>query len=309
MSSLRSRLVRLYFKWRRLRANPDMSIEQMRQRMDKFGAYLPLPDLCEVEQVEVEGRPAEWIVPEDAKENRTLLYIHGGAFSVGSCASHRGLVGYIACATRARTLLPEYRLAPEHPFPAALDDSIAAYRALLDSGIAPEEIIIAGDSAGGGLALSALVSLRDAGEPLPAAVILLSPWVDLSASGESMQSRANQDPWLLADRVEPTAARYYGTADPEDPLVSPLYADLHDLPPMFIQVGDDEILLSDATRLAEKAGSAGVDVTLEIWDGMWHIWQAFVQFIPESREAIERIGRFVDAKTEKAEQQHEEIYV
>jgi epsilon-lactone hydrolase len=218
------------------------------------------------------------------------------------------LVGYIAQAVRARTLMPEYRLAPEHRFPAALEDCLAVYRELLDEGVAPEEIIIGGDSAGGGLALSTLVCLRDAGEPLPAAVVLLSPWVDLTGTGESMKTRANRDPWLIPDFFEPTAARYYGEEDPRHPLVSPLYADHHGLPPMFIQVGDDEILLSDAVSLAERAEDAGVDVTLEVWHGMWHVWQAFVQIVPESKEALERISNFVDEKLAQAEQEHEETY-
>lgn len=257
--------------------------------------------MTEIAQIEVAGRPAEWITPP-VYDERIILYLHGGAYSVGSCASHRGIVAHIAKASRARVLLPEYRLAPEHPFPAALDDAVAAYRALLDDGVQPGSMVVAGDSAGGGLTLSTLVTLRDQGNPLPAAAVLLSPWTDLAATGETLQSCAAKDPWLRSDRVASTAAQYCGNVDATDPRVSPLYADLHGLPPLLIQVGDHEILLSDSTRLARRAREAGVDVTLEVWEGMWHVWHILVRLVPESQQAIDRIGRFVRAKTEAAKE-------
>jgi acetyl esterase/lipase len=264
-----------------------------------MGDRLRVPEGTKIEEIEIAGLPAEWITPPDY-DDRIILYLHGGAYTVGSCASHRGLVGHIAQAGRARLLLPEYRLAPEHPFPAALDDAVKVYRALLDEGMTPESLVLAGDSAGGGLTLSTLVALRDQGDPLPAAAVLISPWTDLAASGESIQSRAAKDPWLRADRVAQTAAHYHAHVDPRDPRVSPLYADLHGLPPLLIQVGDHEILLCDSTRLAERAEDAGVDVTLEVWEGMWHVWHIMVGWMPESQIAIDRIGRFVRARTHRS---------
>jgi epsilon-lactone hydrolase len=305
MASLRGQLVRELWRWRTSRVNAEQPIEQMRERLDKMGTRLRLPRQSVIEQIEVAGLPAEWITPP-AYDERIILYLHGGAYSVGSCASHRGIAAHIARASRARALLPEYRLAPEHRFPAALDDVIAVYRELLEDGMTPESIVLAGDSAGGGLALSTMVTLRDRGEPLPAAAVLLSPWTDLAATGESLQSCADRDPWLRPDRVAPTAARYYGDADPNHPLVSPLYADLCGLPPFLIQVGDHEILLSDSTRLAERAENAGVDVTLEVWEGMWHVWHAMVRLVPESQQAIDRIGHFVQMHTQPAPQSQTE---
>jgi epsilon-lactone hydrolase len=305
MPSLRGQLVRELWRWRTSRVNAQQPIEQMRERLDKMGTRLRLPRQTEIEQIEVAGLPAEWITPP-AYDERIILYLHGGAYSVGSCASHRGIAAHIARASRARVLLPEYRLAPEHPFPAALDDSVAVYRELLADGMTPESIVLAGDSAGGGLALSSMVTIRDRGEPLPAAAVLLSPWTDLAATGESLQACADRDPWLRPDRVAPTAARYYGNTDPNDPRVSPLYADLHGLPPLLIQVGDHEILLSDSTRLAERAEDAGVDVTLEVWEGMWHVWHAMVRLVPESQQAIDRIGSFVQAQSQPAPQSQTE---
>jgi acetyl esterase/lipase len=297
MPSLRSQIIRELWRWRSSRVNADQPIVQIRQRLDKMGNRLRIPERTKIEQIEIAGLSAEWITPHDYTE-RIILYLHGGAYTVGSCASHRGLVGHIGQASRARVLLPEYRLAPEHPFPAALDDAVAVYRELLDDGMTPESLVLAGDSAGGGLTLSTLITLRDHGIPLPAAAVLISPWTDLAASGESIQSRAQKDPWLRADRVTKIAAHYHANVDPRDPRVSPLYADLHGLPPLLVQVGDHEILLNDSTRLAERAKEAGVDITLEVWEGMWHVWHIMVGWMPESQIAIDRIGRFVQARTQ-----------
>ncbi|MBX2999397.1 MAG: alpha/beta hydrolase [Caldilineaceae bacterium] len=299
MPSLRSRIVRELWRWRSSRVDADQPIEQMRERLNKMGALLRLPRKTKIEEIEVAGLPAEWITPRRYDE-RIILFLHGGAYSIGSCASHRGIAAHIAKAGRARALLPEYRLAPEDPFPAALDDAVAVYRELLADGMTPESIVVAGDSAGGGLALSMMVMLCDQGDPLPAAAVLLSPWTDLAATGESIQSCARKDPWLRSERVAMTAARYYGDIDPRDPRVSPLYADLHGLPPLLIQVGDHEILLSDSTRLAERAEDVGVDVTLEVWEGMWHVWHMMVGLMPESQQAIDSIGDFVQRRTQPA---------
>jgi monoterpene epsilon-lactone hydrolase len=196
-----------------------------------------------------------------------------------------------------RALLIEYRLAPEHPFPAAVEDSVAAYRWLLKEGFDPARIAVAGDSAGGGLTVATMVKLRDENEPLPAAAVCLSPWVDMEGIGESMKTRAEVDPIVERGPLLEMAEAYLGGADPRTPLAAPLYADLKGLPPMLIQVGTAEVLLDDSTRLAEEAKKAGVDVTLEPWEDMIHIWQFFASMVPEGRDAVDRIASFIHKHT------------
>ena len=211
---------------------------------------------------------------------------------MGSCNTHRAMVAHIARACGMRGLLLDYRLAPEHPYPAAVDDSISAYHWLLCNGIEARNIIIAGDSAGGGLALASLVSLRDGGYPLPAAAVCLTPWTDLAGTGESLKTRAKVDPRLTLQELS-LGGHYVGNNDPRHPLISPLYAHLHGLPPLLIQAGNDDMLLSDSTRLADQAKNAGVDVTLDVWDRMWHVFHLHVPRLPEARRAIDAIGTFV----------------
>lgn len=244
------------------------------------------------------GLNAEWLTPKDAADGKLLLYLHGGAYIMGSCSTHRELASHIAGAAGVRALLPEYGLAPEHPFPEAIDDAVGIYRALIADGHAAQDIVIVGDSAGGGLTMATLLSLRDARDPLPAAACLLSPWLDLSATGESMTTRANHDPWFKPKDM-PSVTRYYcEKSQIRHPLASPVFADLSDLPPLYVQVGEDEILLSDSIRCAEQVEAAGGDIELEIWPGMWHVFQVFVHRMPESREAIHKIGEFVRRKLE-----------
>jgi acetyl esterase/lipase len=230
--------------------------------------------------------------------DRTILYLHGGAYTRGSIVSHRALVARLSAASGARALVIAYRLAPENPFPAAVEDATAAYRWLLEQHIQPDQLVVSGDSAGGGLSLALLLALRDAGHPLPAGAALLSPWTDLAGTGESIRTLAGADPWLNAERLMLTAGLYLAGADACNPLASPLYGDLHGLPPLLIQVGTDEILLDDATRLAERARAAGVPVTLEVWERMWHVFQSFAAEIPEGRQAVEKIGAFVRQVTQ-----------
>jgi acetyl esterase/lipase len=187
----------------------------------------------------------------------------------------------------------DYRLAPEYPFPAAIEDVTKAYRWLIKSGTQPHQIIMGGDSSGGGLAMSTLLSLRDSGDPLPSAVILLSPWLDLALTGESLVSRAHLDPLVSQEGLRACAKHYIGDRDPKDPLISPLYADLHSLPPMLIHVGDHELLLSDAIRLADRAQAANVEVKLDVWPEMWHVWHAWAASLPEGQEALNQIGGYV----------------
>ena len=276
----------------------DLShIVEMRERLNKISRILKRAFGVKVEATTVCGRYAEWLRPKHAASGKVLLYLHGGAYLVGSCRTHRQLVSHIARAAGVNALVPEYRLAPEHPFPAAIDDAVGIYRTLLDDGYDAGDILIAGDSAGGGLTMATLLSLRHAALPMPAAVVLLSPFLDITASGESATTRAAQDPWFDAKDVHIVADNYCGEGvDLRDPLVSPVFANVAGLPPTFIQVGDDEILLSDSTRLAENMQAAGLDVEIEVWPEMWHVFQLFIGKMPESRRAIRRIGAYLQAR-------------
>jgi len=278
---------------------PDESppIEEARSFFEETAAMFPVADDIRCEPVQVNGLPAEWIAAPNASKERVLLYLHGGGYAIGSINTHRDLASRLSRATGVRCLLIGYRLAPEHPHPAAVEDSVAAYRWLLARGTRPEKIVIGGDSAGGGLTVATLVALRDAGEPLPAAAVCLSPWVDLEGTGESMTTKADIDPMVQSEGIQTMAKAYLGDKDPRTPLASPLYADLRGLPPMLIHVGTAEVLLDDSTRLAERARAAGVDVSLEPWEDMIHVWHYFASMLPEGRQAIERIGEFVRRHT------------
>lgn len=239
------------------------------------------------------GVPAEWIVAPGAAQDQVLLYLHGGGYVVCSVSTHRDLMARLSRAAGARVLGVDYRLAPEHPFPAAVEDATAAYRWLVASGIQPARIAIGGDSAGGGLTLATMMALRDAGEPVPAAGVCLCPWVDLEGTGASMTTKAAEDPFVRQDMIQFMAQQYLGDRDRRMPLASPLYADLQGLPPLLIQVGSAEVLLDDATRIADRAKAAGVQADLEVWDEMIHIWQIFAPVLPEGQHAIERLGGFI----------------
>jgi acetyl esterase/lipase len=243
--------------------------------------------------VDLDGVYGEWVSAGDSDEAGVLLFLHGGGYNSGSCKTHRALAAHLARAAHTRVLLIDYRLAPEHPCPAAIEDAAHAYRWLLQQNTTPQQIAIGGDSAGGGLALATLLALRDSGVRAPAAAILLSPWLDLALCGESMQTRAQLDPLTSYNDLREAAMLYLGDLAPDDPRASPLYASLHRLPALLIHVGDHEVLRSDATRLAEKAAAAGVPVQLETWDDMWHVWHAWADELPEARAAIAQIGAFI----------------
>ena len=270
------------------------SVEAQRARQEKSSRYVRLPANIQCQPVNVGGVPAEWIATPDAS-SAVLLYLHGGAYALGSIAAHREWVARLSSATTMRGLAINYRLAPEHPYPAALEDATTAYLWLVDGGIDPAQIIIAGDSAGGGLALATLVALRDAEKPLPAGAVCFSPWTDLALTGVSIRGKAKADPILDPESLAMYARYYAGEHDVSSPRISPLYADLTGLPPLLIQVGTDEILLDDAVRCAEKARAEGVDVTLEVWEGMFHVFQ-LIPFLAETKQAVESVGAFTSQR-------------
>jgi phosphinothricin tripeptide acetyl hydrolase len=249
-----------------------------------------------VERVGAPVAPAEWLRPPSAVPDRVVLYLHGGGYVIGSPRSHRHLAAAIASAAGTSALLLDYRLAPEHPYPAAVDDATAAYRWLLDQAIAPERIVIAGDSAGGGLTVATLLALREARVPLPAGGVCISPWVDLTCGGASYATKADADPIVRRAGVEQMAQAYLGATPPRTPLASPLFADLRGLPPLLIHVGSDEVLLDDAVQLAERARAAGVDASIEVYPRMIHVWHWFLPMLDEAQTAVDAIGRFVRAR-------------
>jgi acetyl esterase/lipase len=231
-----------------------------------------------------------------ASEPHVLVYIHGGGFTAGSAAAYRGLSSHLSAATSCRVLAVDYRWAPEEPFPAALDDCVAAYRWLIGRiGVPARDIVLAGDSAGGNLVVAMLLALRDDGDALPAAAVCISPVFDLALTGDSVTSRAARDPMILSSSLQKCSAAYRGDADPRNPLMSPLYGKLARLPPLLLQCGSEEMLRDDSARLASKAKAAGVDVTFEEWDEMIHVWHLFADRLAEGRKALARVGEFVRA--------------
>jgi acetyl esterase/lipase len=273
------------------------NVEQFRVWYEDLVSEFPVDEDIVSERVGAGGVPAEWIYAPGAAEDRVLLYLHGGGYMIGSMRTHRVPLSRLSRASDARVLGLEYRLAPENPFPAAVEDSVAAYRWLLAQGIESKRIVIGGDSCGGGLTIATLVALRYYGDLLPAAGISHSGWTDLANTGESFVTKAEEDPLIDRDMVENMAATYLGDRDRRTPLASPFYADLHGLPPLLVQVGTAEVLLDDSIKFAERAKAAGVDVTLEVWDDMPHVWQAFASFLPEAREALDHCGQFVQKHT------------
>lgn len=291
MLSLQGFFLRQLLLFRKRFVRWDAPVDYFRSMLDRSESlFKPLSDV-KLKQTSAGGVPCEWLIPVNASGQGVLLYLHGGGWTLGWTNFHRQLAARIGRASAVRVLAPDYRLAPECPFPAALDDSIAAYRWLLRTEAEVEQIVIAGDSAGGNLTLATLLALRDADDPLPAAAVCLSPMTDLEATGESF--RTNNDAALTAAFALTMLRHYAGGQDLRYPLLSPYHGNLHQLPPLLVQVGGDEILLSDAIQFAEKAKTAGVDVTLSIWPKMWHVWQGFASMLPEACHAIDAIGIFV----------------
>ena len=273
------------------------TLEEMRAGMEA-GAF-PATEAATVTPVDANGVPGEWVVVPESDPNRRLLYVHGGGYVIGSALTHRRLCEDIARAGGCAVLNLDYRLAPEHPFPAAVEDAIEGLKFVQANGPdgegAAEATFVAGDSAGGGLTIATLLTAREQGVDQPNAAVGISAWTDLAITGETIQTRAGVDP-LITDEsmVSGMAQTYLGDADADDPLASPLYADYAGLPPLLLQVGDHEVLLSDTTRVTEKARAAGVDVTEEVWDEMFHVWHQFAPMLPEGQQAIERIGEFIN---------------
>ena len=275
-------------------ANPTP--EFLRQRFRTMATLFPLAADATLEPVTADGVKAEFLWAPGADKGRTIFYLHGGGYVIGSPETHRSLAYDLSKAAGARVLSVDYGLAPERPFPAAVEDSLKAFGWLMAHGGRPERTVIAGDSAGGGLTVATLVALRDRRQPQAAAGVCFSPWTDLEGLGESIQSRAAVDPMVALEGLTWMAGLYLAGADAKTPLAAPLYGDLKGLPPLLIQVGDSEILRDDAVRIASRAEQAGVDVTLEVWPDMIHIWQFFAPMLSEGREAIERAGHFISAK-------------
>jgi epsilon-lactone hydrolase len=269
----------------------DHPVEKLRAGMERTS--LPVGDDIAVASVDAGGAPAEWVDAPGASPDRVVLYLHGGGYVMGSPVTHRKLAGDVSRASGARVLLIDYRLAPEHPMPAAIDDAVAAYRWLLST-VAPGSIALAGDSAGGGLVVATLLALRDAGEPMPGAGVCISPWVDFTGEAASITTRADVDPMLDVAALTRFGGWYLAGADPRQS--SPAYADLAGLPPLLIHVGDHEIILDDSILLDERATAAGVDVTLEVWPEMFHVWHVFAGRVPESTAAVERVGAFLQER-------------
>lgn len=268
------------------------NVEQMRAGMETVAR--PLPDGVTGEAVDANGVSCEMQTPDGAADGAVVLYVHGGGYVAGSVSTHRNLTGNLAKSLGCRVLSVDYRLAPEHPHPAPVEDACAAYRWLLDQGYDASRIAISGDSAGGGLTVATQLKLRDDGTALPAASVPISPWVDMSGSGESLETRADRDPMVSAADLERISGTFLASdADRTDPYASPLEGDLTGLGPMLIHVGHDEVLLSDSERLRAKAAAAGVEVTLEVWPEMVHVWHGMAGLFPEADEAIDRVAEFL----------------
>jgi acetyl esterase/lipase len=270
---------------------------ERRQRLDEVGATWPVADDVKLEDVDCDGVRGEWSLAAGSDPSRVLMFFHGGGYCSGSIVSHRRMVTEAGRAARMRTLAIGYRLAPEHPYPAAHQDALAAWRFLRRQGVAAGRIVVGGDSAGGNLTITLINALRAAGEDLPACAWLVSPWTDLTMSGSTLATKDAVDPLIHKSYLEELAEAYVpGTIDRRDPLISPLFADLHGFPPILIQVGSAETLLADASRFAAAAGSADVDVTLQIWPHMIHAWPLWNAALEDGRRALASAGDFIRAR-------------
>lgn len=284
----------LYRTWSsHMAADPHMSIGMLRSMFDEWHQPTMEPEAVTYRSDVVAGVGGVWALPAGADASRVIVYTHGGGFAVGSAASHRKLAAHLAKALGMTAFVIDYRRAPEHPFPAQIEDATAVYRALLDRGFAPGSIVTAGDSAGANLAITTVVKLRDDGSPLPGAVIAISPWVDMELAGESLTTNAAADGLVSRQVLEGMLAMFLGeTGKPDDPLANPLYADFTGFPRLYISAGSAETLLDDATRLADRASAAGAEVTLSVVDGMQHVFPCLAGRAPEADAEIGRISNW-----------------
>jgi len=303
MASVQAKMAVFFLRKLRNRAFKLIdNLEDFRKDKEKVFASVRCPRSVKITNFELNGVKAAWFHPSNGRHpNQVVLYLHGGGYTSGSIKSHGGLIGKMAKETGITHLAINYRLAPEHPFPAGLDDAINAYQWLLEEEhYHPQDIIIMGDSAGGGLTLSTLLKLKAEKQPQPLAAVVISPWTDLTMSGDSALNQPERDPILTVPKASEWAG-WYGGDDLKNPLVSPLYGDLKGLPPILVQVGTEEILLSDSVRFAMKAALTDVDVSLDIWDDMPHVWHFFWQYVPESKAAIQKVVDYLDEKIEGVE--------
>lgn len=299
MQSLQSHAIKAYFKWQRhKRAGKHYPIQVVRKYFERQAHKLPsVKNLkVEMEKTVINDIPSTWFVPHSTPSkplaSQIIYYLHGGGYAICSVNTHKRLIAHIAKACHAKVLAIDYRLAPEHPFPAAIEDAIGVYKYLLTA-YDSSKIILMGDSAGGGLSTASMLKMKELELPQPKAAVLLSPWVDLVGDSESYRTKSQKDLIIAVADIHRYSKDYFKEMSPNHPLISPIYADLSGLPPLLIQVGTHEILLNDSLKLAEKAKEDGVDVTLEVWESMLHVWQFFADYVPESRKAIRKIAEFV----------------
>ena len=280
---------------------PDRPLEQRRREWEAEARLAVLPREARFSPETAGGVKCEWMEMPRVARDRVFLFFHGGGYNAGSPRTHRVLAAHLSRATHMRLLLPDYRLAPEHPFPAGVKDALLVYQWLLNQGFSEQDILVGGDSAGGGLALSMLLALRAAGARMPRGAILLAPWTDLTVSSGSYDKLRKLDPIITREKLREAGLLYAGNRDPADPLLSPLFADLAGLPPLLGHVGGDEAMLDDSRKFAAKAKAAGVPTTFKIFEGMWHVFHHAGLEIPEARQAIDEIGWFVRALYETAD--------
>jgi acetyl esterase/lipase len=274
-----------------------IDVERKRKNLESRVFLFRKPRNVSVEEISIEGISCEWLFPPSYNKDWVVIYLHGGAYIAGSPNTHRGLAARIGKTSESPVLFIDYSRAPENPFPAALDDVVKVYSWLIkQKEVNPKKIVITGDSAGGGLTLSTLIKLREDGMSLPAAAVCLSPWTDLAITGESVEKKAKEEIMLTRNELIQSAKIYLGDTDCKNPLASPLYADLKGLPPILLQTGSKEIILDDTTRFAKKAKEEGVEVISDIWPGLWHVFQIYGNLMPESKKALEKIGRFIREK-------------
>jgi epsilon-lactone hydrolase len=272
---------------------PDTPWQDRRAQTEAFAAAFVAPPGVRFQAGNLGGVPCEWVLPAEGSPTPIFMHFHGGGYVMGMPAASRTLTSQLALSRAMRVVSVDYRLAPEHPFPAAVEDAVAAYRALLHSGISAKYVAFGGESAGGGLTIAALIAARDEGLPMPACAVVVSPWTDMTCKAASFDAKALTDPLLTRKSLSDMAAAYLGGANPRTPLASPNFGDLRRLPPLLIHVGSEEVLLDDAMALLDAARGQGVDATIEIWEDMIHVWHMFHPMLPQSGEAIEQLARFM----------------